>query len=64
VHAGVSLPIGSVPRPPEYNQSFINLGVALGQQGNTQNGLLQERYVRFMIGLTLNSSWFIKPKFE
>jgi hypothetical protein len=64
VHAGVALPIGSVPRPPEYNQSFINLGVALGQQGSTQNGLLQERYVRFMIGLTLNSSWFIKPKFE
>lgn len=64
VHAGVSLPIGSVPRPPEYNQSFINLGVALGQQGTTENGLLQERYVRFMIGVTLNSSWFIKPKFE
>jgi hypothetical protein len=64
VHAGLSLPIGSVPRPPEYNQSFINLGVALGQQGSTQNGLLQEKYVRFMIGLTLNSSWFIKPKFE
>lgn len=64
VHAGLSLPIGSVPRPPEYSQSFINLGVALGQQGSTENGLLQERYVRFMIGLTLNSSWFIKPKFE
>lgn len=64
VHAGLALPIGSVPRPPEYNQSFINLGVALGQQGSTQNGLLRERYVRFMIGLTLNSSWFIKPKFE
>jgi hypothetical protein len=64
VHAGLALPIGSVPRPPEYNQSFINLGVALGKQGGTQNGLLQEKYVRFMIGLTLNSSWFIKPKFE
>ncbi|MGV3503054.1 MAG: hypothetical protein ACO1O1_05065 [Adhaeribacter sp.] len=64
VHAGVSLPIGSVPRPPEYNQSFINLGVALGQQGSAGNGLLQEKYVRFMVGLTLNSSWFIKPKFD
>lgn len=64
VHAGLSLPIGSVPRPPEYNQSFINLGLAVGQQGTTSNGLIQEKYVRFMIGLTLNSSWFIKPKFE
>jgi hypothetical protein len=64
VHAGLALPIGSVPRPPEYNQSFINLGVALGQQGSTENGMLQEKYVRFMIGLTLNSSWFIKPKFD
>jgi hypothetical protein len=64
VHAGLSLPIGSVPRPPEYNQSFINLGVALGQQGSADKGLLQEKYVRFMVGVTLNSSWFIKPKFD
>ena len=64
VHFGTTLPIGSVPRPPEYNQSFINLGVALGRNGTTTGGLLSENYIRFMVGISLNSVWFIKPKFD
>jgi len=64
LHAGVSLPIGSIPRPPEYNQSFLNLGVAFGKNGTTNGGLLQENYVRFMVGVSLSSSWFIRPKFD
>ncbi|PIQ21194.1 MAG: hypothetical protein COW65_10570 [Cytophagales bacterium CG18_big_fil_WC_8_21_14_2_50_42_9] len=64
VHFGATLPIGSVPRPPEYNQSFVNLGVALGRNGTTSGGLLRENYIRFMVGISLNSVWFIKPKFD
>ena len=64
IHFGATLPLGTVPRPPEYNQSFINLGLALGKIGTTENNLLRENYIRFMIGISLNSSWFIKPKFE
>lgn len=64
LHAGVTLPIGSVPRPPEYNLSFINLGVAVGKMGTTENNLLSETYVRFMVGVSLNSVWFIKPKID
>ena len=64
VHFGATLPIGSVPRPPEYNQSFVNLGVALGRNGTTTGGLLRENYIRFMVGISLNSVWFIKPKFD
>jgi hypothetical protein len=64
LHAGITLPVGSIPRPPEYNQSFINLGVAVGRNGTTEGNLVRENYIRFMIGLSLNNSWFIKPKFD
>ena len=64
IHFGTTLPIGSVPRPPEYNQSFVNLGVALGKNGTSTGGLLSENYIRFMVGISLNSVWFIKPKFD
>jgi hypothetical protein len=64
LHAGFSFPIGSTPRPPEYNQSALNIGVALGKNGTTDNGLIRENYVQFNIGISLNSSWFIKPRID
>jgi len=64
VHAGFSFPIGSTPRPPEYNQSALNVGIAVGKNGTTDNGLIREKYIQFNIGLSLNSSWFIKPRID
>lgn len=54
---GVSLPVRK-------NRSLLNLSVVLGQQGNISDGFIQERYVRFHIGATLNDRWFIKPKID
>jgi hypothetical protein len=64
VHAGFSFPIGSTPRPPEFNQSAINFGIAVGKNGTTENNLIRENYLQFNIGISLNSSWFIKPKID
>lgn len=64
VHAGFSFPIGSTPRPPEYNQSALNIGLAFGKNGTTDNGLIRENYLQFNIGISLNSSWFIKPRID
>jgi hypothetical protein len=64
VHTGLSLPLGTTPRPPEYNQSAVNIGLAFGKNGTTANNLLRENYVRFNIGISLNSSWFLKPRID
>lgn len=62
--AGLTLPLGTAPRPPEYNQSVLNLGVAIGQRGTTEGNLIRENYIRFMVGLSINNTWFIKPKLD
>ncbi|MDB5262322.1 MAG: hypothetical protein JWQ14_1603 [Adhaeribacter sp.] len=64
VHAGFSFPIGSTPRPPEFNQSAINIGLAFGKNGTTENNLIRENYLQFNVGISLNSSWFIKQKID
>jgi len=42
-----------------------NITAELGQRGSLSNGLLQERYINFHLGFTLNdSSWFRRFKFD
>ncbi len=43
---------------------FINLGIALGQRGTTSNNLIQERYIRFNISVSVNDKWFVRPKLD
>ncbi|KAA5546400.1 PorV/PorQ family protein [Adhaeribacter rhizoryzae] len=64
VHAGFSFPIGFRPQPPEYNQAALNFGFAFGKNGTTDNNLIRENYLQFNVGLSLNSSWFVKPKID
>lgn len=54
---GISLPVQS-------KKSLLNISVVLGQQGVISDGLVQERYVRFHIGATLNDRWFFRPKID
>jgi hypothetical protein len=45
--------------------SYINIGVELGQRGTKENNLIQEQFVRILIGFTLNdNSWFRKRKYD
>lgn len=59
---GVGLPLASYARGAFYKANFT---AELGQRGSISNGLLQERYINFHLGFTLNdSSWFRRFKFD
>jgi hypothetical protein len=59
---GLGLPLTSYGGGAFYK---MNLTAELGKRGNISNGLLQERYVNFHVGFTLNDgSWFRRFKFD
>ena len=55
--AGVSLPL---PR----TLSRVNVAVELGQYGTKQEGLIQERYLKFDLGVSVFERWFIKRRYK
>lgn len=57
VSAGISLPL---PR----SLSKVNLAVELGQYGTKVDGLIQERYLKFDVGVSVFERWFIKRKYK
>ena len=42
----------------------LNFTTEIGKRGNTSNGLLQENFVNFSLGFTLNDKWFRKFRFD
>ena len=56
ITAGLGLPLIGV-------FSNINIGVDYGQRGTTSVGLVQENYMNFTIGLSLNDKWFQKRRY-
>jgi hypothetical protein len=59
---GLGLPLSSYARGILYK---ANVTAEFGKRGSLANGLLQERYVTFHLGFTLNdSSWFRRFKFD
>lgn len=59
VSGGLGLPVG------RYKVfTVINLTAEYGISGTTNNQLVQEKFLRFVIGLTFNDRWFIKPKYD
>ena len=60
---GMGLPLGKPDRSTGI-YSRINLGFSLGRHGTTDNGLLQENFYMFRLGVTLNDRWFLKRKFD
>jgi hypothetical protein len=55
--AGISLPL---PR----SLSKVNLAIEVGQYGTKQDGLIQERYLKFDVGVSVFERWFIKRKYK
>ena len=53
---GVGLPVGGL--------SKINIGVAFGQRGTLDAGLIKENYTNIMLGFSLSDIWFIKRKYD
>lgn len=57
ITAGVSLPL---PR----SLSKVNLAVEVGQFGTKQEGLIQERYLKVDVGVSVFERWFMKRKYK
>ncbi|MBN8702446.1 MAG: hypothetical protein J0M08_05245 [Bacteroidetes bacterium] len=60
VSAGFAIPVARIRQLQQ--GSFVNIGVEVGQTGTTKNNLIQEKFVKVSVGITLNDRWFIKPK--
>lgn len=59
---GLGLPV-STKRPGDmYN--MVNISAQFGTMGTTTKGLLQEKYIRLVVGFTFNKRWFIKYKYD
>ncbi len=59
VTVGLGLPVGI------YRQfSVVNLTAQFGQMGSTNNGLIQEKYIRLIAGFTFNDVWFKKFRYD
>ncbi len=56
VTLGMSLPIHKM-------HNAVNLALDFGQRGSTSNNLIRERYVKFVLNISLYDVWFIKYKY-
>ena len=61
VTAGIGLPAGG-GRFKLF--TMVNISTEYGINGTTSNGLIKEKYIRFVLGLTFNDRWFIKTKYD
>jgi hypothetical protein len=61
VSAGLGLPVG-IGRFDDI--AVINISAQYGKMGTLNNNLLQENYVRLVLGFTFNKRWFIKYKYD
>lgn len=61
---GISFPmVGKYTQ--KFSRPYINLGLALGQRGTTQNNLVLENYIKGYLSFTLNDDlWFKKTKID
>jgi len=57
---GVTMGLGF----PALNLTRVNLGLELGRRGTTENNLIQEDYIRVMLGISINDRWFQRPKYD
>ena len=49
--------------PLKKSKTILNLGFELGQNGTISNNLIQERYFRVMLGVSIKETWFRKSKY-
>jgi hypothetical protein len=61
VSAGLGLPVG-IGRFDDI--AVVNISAQYGKMGTITNSLLQEDYVRLVLGFTFNKRWFIKYKYD
>ncbi len=56
INFGLSLPVGQ--------GSSFDLGFRFGQRGNFNDNPIRERYVKALVGVTINDRWFVRRRFD
>ncbi len=46
------------------SKSTFNIGCEIGKWGTTADGLIQENFVKFTLGISIHETWFVKPKYR
>jgi len=49
--------------PIKKSKSTMNLSASFGRKGTTQDGLIQENFIRFTLGVNVSENWFFKSKY-
>jgi hypothetical protein len=57
---GISFGLGL---PIKKSKSTVNLSANIGKRGTIQNGLIQENFFRFTVGVNVFENWFFKSKY-
>ncbi len=50
--------------PMKKSKTGIDLGIEVGRRGTTKNDLIQENYVNFFLGVSIQEHWFQKRKYQ
>ena len=50
--------------PMKRSKTSTNISIQLGKRGSVNNGLVEERYLRFVAAFTFNDKWFKKRKID
>lgn len=58
---GISFGLGF---PMKKSKTGIDLGIEIGRRGTTKNNLIQENYVNFFLGVSIQEHWFHKRKYQ
>ena len=59
ITVGLGLPVGLFR-----SFSMVNITAQFGKMGSTNNNLIEEKYVRLIIGFTFNDKWFNKFRYD
>jgi hypothetical protein len=57
VSIGLGLPIGKTA-------TNVHLSLEAGKRGNVSFNPIEEKYIKFAVGITINDRWFVKPKYD
>lgn len=58
---GISFGLGF---PLKNSKTGIDFGMEVGRRGTTDNNLIQENYVNFSLGISIQENWFQKRKYR
>lgn len=62
ISIGCSWPLKSIY--PRLQRSVITTGIEFGKMGTTNQNLIEENYIRFVLGISLKERWFEKKKYN